>query len=85
MTDRNKEKNYNNHEVKSNLNELFENLPEIMRVSELASLLGVSVKTIYDWKYRSKMRKIPQHMFMKINRMLFIRTKELKKWLSIQN
>ena len=38
---------------------LFENLPEILKPQKAALILGVSVKTIYDWKYRQKRREIP--------------------------
>jgi hypothetical protein len=54
---------------------------ELMRASDIASKLGLSKETIYDWKYRSKKKQIPVGMFVKIGKMLFINTKVLKSWL----
>ena len=65
--------------------QLFDNLPEIIRVDEAAGLLGLSRQTVYDWKYRQKTRNIPQDMFIKVNRLLFIRTAALKRWVIEQN
>ena len=64
---------------------LFDNLPEIIRPNIAAKLLGVSVKTIYDWRYRQKTRNIPDDLFLKINRFLYVRTSALKKWINTQN
>jgi len=65
--------------------QLFDNLPEIIRVKEAADLLGLARQTVYDWKYRQKTRNIPQDMFIKVNRLLFIRTAALKRWVIEQN
>ena len=67
-----------------NENTLFDNLPNIVRVQAMAKVLGMSVKTLYDWKYRPKMRKIPDDLFLKINRILYVRTEALKRWVSCQ-
>lgn len=64
---------------------LFDNLPEIMRPAIAAEILGVSIKTIYDWRYRQKTRNIPDDLFIKFNRFLYIRTSALKKWMNRQN
>jgi hypothetical protein len=64
---------------------LFHNLPEILRPDKAAELLGVSIKTIYDWRYRQKTRNIPDDLFFKLNRLLYIRTSALQKWINQQN
>lgn len=63
----------------------FENLPDLLRPKRAASVLGLSVKTIYDWRYRQKKRCIPDELFLKINRILYLRTAVLKEWISSQN
>lgn len=63
----------------------FDNLPELMRPEKAAFVLGVSKQTIYDWRYRQKQRSIPPEMFIKINRMLYLRTNVLKQWIALQN
>ncbi len=63
----------------------FDNLPELMRPEKAASVLGVSKQTIYDWRYRRQERQIPPEMFIKINRMLYVRTKVLTEWITLQN
>jgi hypothetical protein len=67
------------------LSELFDNLPKILRPEAAAPLLGISVKTIYDWRYRGKLRNVPQQLFLKVNRFLYLRTDILKDWISSQN
>ena len=64
---------------------LFENLPKFIRPAVAAAVLGVSINTIYDWKYRHKERKIPADLFLKISRLLFIRTEVLEQWIVSQN
>ena len=64
---------------------IFKNLPEVLKPTAAAAILGVSVKTIYDWRYRSRERKIPDGLFLKLNRMLLIRTKVLEQWIVSQN
>lgn len=64
---------------------LFDNLPELIRPRDLSRILGISIATIYDWKYRGKTRDVPINLFIKINRTLFIRTDVLKNWISLQN
>ncbi len=67
------------------LNSIFENLPQLMRPEKVASLLGLSIKTIYDWHYREKQRRVPDGLFVKFNRSLFLRTDILKQWIVSQN
>ena len=64
---------------------LFENLPELMKPEAVAQLLGVSVLTIYDWKYRQRLRGAPNGLFIKLNRLLYLRTEVLRQWISSQN
>ncbi|MBD66007.1 MAG: hypothetical protein CME62_12425 [Halobacteriovoraceae bacterium] len=73
------EKGYDQIDLSFDGNMLFDNLPEIMRPHKVADLLGLSVKTIYDWKYRGKTRNIPSDLFLKLNRSLYIRTEVLKR------
>lgn len=54
---------------------------KLIRVCEVASILGVSLETIYDWKYRAEVRNVPGEMFVKIGRMLFVRTDILREWI----
>lgn len=64
---------------------LFENLPELLKPEKVASILGISVSTIYDWHYRMRLKKVPQNLFLKFNRLLFIRTNVLRDWIVSQN
>lgn len=64
---------------------LFNNLPELMKPELVANVLGLSVKTIYDWNYRQKTRNIPEGLFIKINRLLYLRTTVLRNWINSQN
>jgi predicted DNA-binding transcriptional regulator AlpA len=60
----------------------FENL---MRPEQVASALGLSVKTIYDWRYRRVQKGIPPNLFLKVNRILYLRADALKEWIASQN
>lgn len=64
---------------------LFDNLPKLLRPEAVAPLLGISVKTIYDWRYRGRLRRIPQQLFLKVNRFLYLRTDVLMDWIASQN
>lgn len=64
---------------------LFENLPELLKPEAVASILSVSIKTIYDWHYRRKQKKVPDHLFLKINRLLYLRRDVLREWIAVQN
>lgn len=64
---------------------IFENLPDLIRPQKAARLLDISIKTIYDWKYRGRTRNIPNDLFIKLNRSLYINTEVLKKWIAHQN
>lgn len=63
----------------------FENLPDLLRPVAAASLLGLSIQTIYDWRYRPHQRNVPKMLFIKLNRILYLRTSVLKEWISSQN
>jgi predicted DNA-binding transcriptional regulator AlpA len=63
----------------------FDNLPELLRPKVAAKVLGVSVSTIYDWKHRQKLKKIPPTIFLKINQMLYLHRNELRKWITSLN
>jgi hypothetical protein len=60
--------------------ELFENWPAVMRAGELARRLNLSVGTIYDWKYRGHLNGMPNDLFFKINRTLYIKIDALRRW-----
>ena len=64
---------------------IFDNLPDLLRPKVAAKLLGLSVKTIYDWKYRGQMRSIPTDLFIKINRSLYVNTRVLRRWILNNN
>lgn len=65
--------------------QLFENLPDLLRPEQAASVLGVAVATIYDWRYRLHSNKVPKELFLKLNRFLFLRTDVLRRWIVSQN
>lgn len=67
------------------IDQIFENLPKILRPQKVASVLGLSIKTIYDWHYRQKERRVPLGLFVKFNRSLYLRTDILKEWIASQN
>lgn len=63
----------------------FDNLKGWMRPQEVAETFGISVLTIYSWKAKAKTRKIPEGLFIKFNRQLYVRTDVLRRWISSQN
>lgn len=63
----------------------FENLKGWMRPQEVADTFGISVLTIYSWKAKARTRKIPEDLFIKFNRQLYVRTEVLRRWISSQN
>jgi len=63
----------------------FDNLKGWMRPQEVAETFGFSVLTIYSWKAKAKKRKIPDGLFVKFNRKLYVRTDVLRSWISSQN
>lgn len=63
----------------------FENLKGWMRPQEVANTFGISVLTIYSWKAKAKTRKVPDGLFIKFNRQLYVRTDVLRRWISSQN
>lgn len=64
---------------------LFENSKELLSPQEVSHLLEISKKTIYDWKYRPVVRRVPDGLFVKFNRKIFIRTDILRNWILSQN
>ena len=64
---------------------IFDNQKGWMRPEEVSSLLGISVRTIYDWRYRPRVANVPEDLFLKFNRQLFIRTDILRAWVFSQN
>lgn len=83
--DNSSNKCYNGYSEEKTSDLFFNNLPEIMKAVAVADLLGVSIKTIYDWRYKQKTRNIPNDLFIKINRLLYLRTAVLRKWITSQN
>jgi len=69
------------------IDSIFENLPKTLKPNEVVSLFGCKLKTIYDWHYRPKKRKIPvpENLFVKFNGRLTIQTEILKQWITSQN
>lgn len=68
-----------------NRDRFFDNLKEWMRPQEVADAFGISVLTIYSWKAKAKTRRVPEGLFIKFNRHLYVRTDVLKRWISSQN
>jgi predicted DNA-binding transcriptional regulator AlpA len=54
----------------------------LIRAHDVAEMMGVSLETVYDWKYRAKKKCIPNGTFVKINEMLFIRSDLLRAWIT---
>lgn len=73
------------HDLYGNEPMLFENSKGLLTPLEVSNLLGISPKTIYDWKYRPVIRGVPEKLFVKFNRKLFIRTDILRNWIMSQN
>ncbi|MCE3011412.1 MAG: helix-turn-helix domain-containing protein [Proteobacteria bacterium] len=68
-----------NTEVKTDIGLRNGNL---IRASELAKHLNMSLETLYDWKYRARERRIPEGMFLKIGKMLYVRLDIFETWIS---
>jgi hypothetical protein len=65
--------------------QLFDNLPKLMRTEQFAEHFRYSKATIYDWRYRGKLRGVPGNLFLTLNRRLYIRTDVFLAWLASQN
>lgn len=65
--------------------QFFDNLKGWMRPQEVAETFGISILTIYSWKAKAKTRKVPEGLFIKFNRQLYVRTDVLRRWISSQN
>lgn len=68
-----------------NRDPFFDNLKRWMRPQDVADTFGISVLTVYSWKAKAKQRKVPDGLFIKFNRQLYVRTDILKSWISSQN
>ena len=64
---------------------IFDNRKGFLRPHEVATALGISVKTVYDWKHRPWRRKTPEGLFVKFNGQLLIRIELLDRWISTQS
>lgn len=75
---------YDSGEVNSDLPLLFGNLPDLIIPEQAARILHKSVKTLYDWNYRGKTRKrkIPSNLFLKLGGGLYVRKDILRQWIS---
>lgn len=60
-------------------------LPKLMRPEQLAEYFGYSTATIYDWKYRGRLRGVPKGLFLSLNRRLYVRTDLFLTWIASQN
>ena len=67
------------------LKPFFDNREKWLRPQQVSSLLGIPVKTIYDWKHRPQRCKAPAGLFIKFNGRLFVRTDILRTWIFKQN
>ena len=72
---------YNDSKYSFDAYPLFDNLPELIKIDAVADMLGLKVSTIYGWKYQSKTRNIPNTLFIKVNSLVYLRTKVLRDWI----
>lgn len=71
-----------NHSLFDLKNEkLFENRRILMRAHEAAQELQIPVSTVYNWKYRGHLHGVPEGLFLKLNRMLYVRVDILRQWI----
>ena len=68
---------------RKNSQTFFDNRARFIRPKELADYLGVSIRTVYDWYYNREDKGIPENLFLKLGRLLFIRTDVLEIWLGL--
>ena len=68
-----------------NPDKFFDNLKGWMSPQEVADQFGFSIWTIYKWKNRGRLAGVPDGLFIKFNRKLFIRKDVLRVWISSQN
>ena len=67
------------------VDKLFDNLPKLLRPEAVAPILGISTKTVYDWRYRGHLSHVSKQLFLKFNRFLYVRTDVLRDWIAEQN
>lgn len=53
----------------------------LVRASDLAKQLNMSLETLYDWKYRAHKRGVPVGMFLKIGKLLYVRLDLFESWI----
>lgn len=63
----------------------FENSFELITPEQAAEMLNLSVTTIYGWKYKSAKLNVPDGLFIKFQRRLYLRIEVLKAWVTSQN
>lgn len=66
-------------EVQS-LEPLFDNLPTLLTPKMAADLTHSSIKTVFDWRYRPAKYGVPDDMFVKGGRKLFLRRDLFTRW-----
>lgn len=63
---------------------LFEMRKGLLRPQDVARLLGISVRTVYDWHHRPHRRSTPSGLFVKFNGHLFVKVEALDLWMTQQ-
>ena len=61
---------------------IFDKSMGLMRPQDVADQLGISVRTVYDWRHRPWRRQTPEDLFLKFNGQLFIRIDVLRSWIA---
>lgn len=65
------------------ISKLFENSYALIPIAEVASKLGRSKKTLYNWHYGQQTRRdIPKQLFHNINGRLHVSKEVLIEWLT---
>ena len=66
--------------------QFFENLKGWKRAQDVADEFGLSIQTIYAWRSKARNRAIvPEGLFIKFNKHLYVRTDVLRRWIASQN
>ncbi len=64
---------------------IFDKSMGLMRPQDVADQLGISVRTVYDWRHRPWRRQTPEDLFLKFNGQLFIRIDVLRAWIAYKS
>lgn len=72
-------------EPEANSKVFFENLRKYIRPQDVVDMFGISMDTVYDWRYRPHRRNTPEGLFVKFNGQLYLHSKVLESWISSQN